>query len=183
MSQSDSTKDYYRVLGVEADASRGEIDRQYKRQAARHHPDLGGSEEQMKCLNEAYGVLKDQAARSEYDAGRTPPSEVSFVPSSVPAARDVGVFGHCLSAFLCLIIGLFLLLLVRFQWIWFLWPLAILAMFVIGFGVLMARSAMMAVNLSLPVTSRFRRHTKLQEIGFWTVVVSGAYAVYLILTE
>jgi hypothetical protein len=77
---------------------------------------------------------------------------------------------------------LFLLLLVRFQWIWFLWPLAILAMFVIGLGVLMARSEMMAVNLSLPVTNRFRRHTKLQEIGFWTVVVSGAYAVYLILT-
>jgi hypothetical protein len=183
MSQSNSSKDYYSVLGVAADASRVEIDRQYKRQAARHHPDLGGNEEQMKCLNEAYGVLKDQAARSEYDAGRTPPSEVSFVPSSASVARDVGVFGHCLSAFLCLIIGLFLLLLVRFQWIWFLWPLAILAMFVIGFGVLMARSAMVAVNSSLPATNRFRRHTKLQEIAFWTVIVSGAYAVYLILTE
>jgi len=183
MSESDSSKDYYGLLGVAADASRGEIDRQYKRQAARHHPDLGGSEEQMKCLNEAYGVLKDQAARCEYDASRTAPTEVSFVASSVPAAQNVGVFGHCLSAFLCLIIGLFLLLLVRFQWIWFLWPLAILAMFVIGFGILMARSAMVAVNLSLPVTNRFRRHTKLQEISFWTIVVSGAYAVYLILIE
>jgi len=183
MSESDSSKDYYGLLGVAADASRGEIDRQYKRQAARHHPDLGGSEEQMKCLNEAYGVLKDQAARCEYDASRTAPTEVSFVASSAPAAQNVGVFGHCLSAFLCLIIGLFLLLLVRFQWIWFLWPLAILAMFVIGFGILMARSAMVAVNLSLPVTNRFRRHTKLQEISFWTIVVSGAYAVYLILIE
>jgi hypothetical protein len=183
MSQSDSRKDYYSVLGVEVDASRGEIDRQYKRQAARHHPDLGGSEEQMKCLNEAYGVLKDQAARREYDAGRTIPTEVSFVPSSAAAAQNVGAFGHCLSALLCLIIGLFLLLLVRFQWIWFLWPLAILAMFVISFGVLMARSAMVAVNLSLPVTNRFRRYTKLQEIAFWTIVGTGAYAVYLILTE
>lgn len=183
MSQSDSSKDYYSVLGVEADASRGEIDRQYKRQAARHHPDLGGSEEQMKCLNEAYGVLKDQAARRDYDAGRTIPTEVSFVPASAPAAQNVGVFGHCLSALLCLIIGLFLLLLVRFQWIWFLWPLAILAMFVISFGVLMARSAMVAANSSLPVTNRFRRYTKLQEIAFWTIVGGGAYAVYLILTE
>jgi len=77
--------------------------------------------------------------------------------------------------------GLFLLLLVRFQWIWFLWPLAILSMFVIAFGVLMARSAMVAVNSSLPVTSRLRRHTTLQEIAFWTVVGSGAYAVYLVL--
>jgi len=86
MSRSDSSKDYYSVLGVEADASRGEIDRQYKRQAARHHPDLGGSEEQMKCLNEAYGVLKDQAARRDYDAGRTIPTEVSFAPASAPAS-------------------------------------------------------------------------------------------------
>ena len=65
--------------------------------------------------------------------------------------------GHCLSALLCLIAGLFLLLLVRFQWIWFLWPLAILALFVLGFGVLLARSAMVAVNASLPVTNQDQR--------------------------
>jgi DnaJ-like protein len=181
MSQANSRKDYYRVLGVDDEASRGEIDRQYKRQAARHHPDLGGSEEQMKSLNEAYAVLKDQATRRAYDAGRKRPAVVSAVPASAPAAQDVGVFGYCLSAFLCLIIGLFLLLLVRFQWIWFLWPLAILSMFVIAFGVLMARSAMVAVNSSLPVTSRLRSHTTLQEIAFWTIVGSGAYAVYLVL--
>ena len=181
MSQADSRKDYYGVLGVDEEAPRCEIDRQYKRQAARHHPDLGGSEEQMKSLNEAYAVLKDQATRRAYDAGRKRPPAVSAVPVSAPAAQDVGVFGHCLSAFLCLIIGLFLLLLVRFQWIWFLWPLAILSLFVIAFGILMARSAMVAVNSSLPVTSRLRRHTRLQEIAFWTIVGSGAYAVYLVL--
>ncbi|HSE22118.1 MAG TPA: hypothetical protein VLB68_10680, partial [Pyrinomonadaceae bacterium] len=98
-----------------------------------------------------------------------------------PAAQDFGVFGHCLSALLCLVAGLFLLLLVRFQWIWFLWPLAILAVFVIGFGVLLARSAMLAVNASLPVTNRLRRHTSLQEVAFWLVVVSGAYGLYLLL--
>jgi hypothetical protein len=182
MNSSDS-KDYYGVLGVDAEASGGEIDRQYKRQAARHHPDLGGSEEAMKSLNEAYGVLKNQVARREYDQGRKGSVEVAFVPASAPAAHDVGVFGHCLSAFLCLIIGLFLLLLVRFQWIWFLWPLAILAMFVIGFGVLMARSAMVAVNSSLSVRNPLRRHTRLQEIAFWTIVVSGAYGVYLVLFD
>ena len=182
MSRADSSKDYYGVLGVDEEASSGEIDRQYKRQAARHHPDLGGSEEQMKSLNEAYGVLKDQATRRAYDASRrVPVAAVSAIRVSAPAAQDVGVFGHCLSAFLCLIIGLFLLLLVRFQWIWFLWPLAILSLFVIAFGVLMARSAMVAVNSSLPVTSRLRRHTTLQEIAFWTIVGSGAYAVYLVL--
>src|SRR5882724_2275573 len=172
MNSSDS-KDYYGVLGVDAEASRGEIDRQYKRQAARHHPDLGGSEEQMKSLNEAYTVLKDQAARRAYDLDRQGSQERNFVPASAPAAQNVGVFGHCLSALFCLITGGFLLLLVRFQWIWFLWPLAILALFVLGFGVLMARSAMGAVNSSLPITNPLRRHTKLQEIAFWTVIAGG----------
>ena len=59
MSQFDSNKDYYGVLGVDKDASQVEIDRQYKREAAKHHPDRGGSEERMKSLNEAYGVLKE----------------------------------------------------------------------------------------------------------------------------
>src|SRR6266571_3947340 len=183
MSQFDSTKDYYDILGAEEGASARDIERLYKRLAARRHPDRGGSEDEMKSLNEAYGVLKDEAARRVYDLQRRKPREVAFRPVSAPPARDVGLYGQSLSALLCLSAGLFLLLLVRFQWIWFLWPLAILAMFVIGFGILMARSAMVAVNLSLPVTNRFRRHTKLQEISFWTIVVSGAYAVFLILIE
>ena len=183
MSQSSSNKDYYDVLGVDKRASRKDIHRQYKRQAARHHPDLGGSEEQMKSLNEAYTVLKDQAARRAYDLDRQGLQERNFVPASAPAAQNVGVFGHCLSALFCLITGGFLLLLVRFQWIWFLWPLAILALFVLGFGVLMARSAMVAVNSSLPITNPLRRHTKLQEIAFWTVIAGGGYVTYLVLAN
>jgi len=183
MSQSSSNKDYYDVLGVDKRASRKDIHRQYKRQAARHHPDLGGSEEQMKSLNEAYTVLKDQAARRAYDLDRQGSQERNFVPASAPAAQNVGVFGHCLSALFCLITGGFLLLLVRFQWIWFLWPLAILALFVLGFGVLMARSAMVAVNSSLPITNPLRRHTKLQEIAFWTVIAGGGYVTYLVLAN
>jgi hypothetical protein len=80
-----------------------------------------------------------------------------------------------------LIAGFFLLVLVRFQWIWFLWPLAILAVFVLGFGVLMARSAMKAANDSLPTTSRLKRHSRLQELVFWTVIASGAYGLYLLM--
>ncbi len=136
----------------------------------------------MKLLNEAYGVLKDEAARRQYDSQRKAPVALSFSVTSSPPARDIGVFGHCLNAFLCLLIGLFFLFLVRFQWIWFLWPLAILALLVILFGVLMARSAMVAVNASLPVTNRFRNHTILQETIFWVAVGGGAYGVYLILT-
>jgi len=182
MSRADLNKNYYDVLGVDEEASKSEIDRQYKRQAALHHPDLGGNEEEMKSLNEAYGVLKDQGARQAYDNSRRRYTRTTnYVPVSAPPAADFGVFGHCLSALLCLLAGMFLLLLVRFQWIWFLWPLAILAVFVIGFGVLLARSAMVAVNASLPVTNRLRRHKSLQEVAFWLVVVSGVCGLYLLI--
>lgn len=183
MSQFDSNKDYYGVLGVDKDASQGDIERQYKRQASKHHPDRGGSEERMKSLNEAYGVLKDQTLRDSYDATRRrPAAPQGFTPVTTPTARDVGLLGHILSAGLCLIAGMFLLLLVRFQWIWFLWPLAILAFVVLGFGVLLARSAMVAVNDSLPVTNPFKRHTKIQEVAFWMVIVSGVYGLYVLMT-
>ncbi|HKP81512.1 MAG TPA: DnaJ domain-containing protein, partial [Pyrinomonadaceae bacterium] len=183
MSQFDSNKDYYGVLGVDKDASQVEIDRQYKRQAAKDHPDRGGSEERMKSLNEAYGILKDTGLRNAYDARRRRPATYQgFAPVTTPTARDVGVFGHCLSALLCLIAGIFLLLLVRFQWMFFLWPLAILALFVLGFGVLLARSAMVAVDASLPVTNPFKGHTTLREMAFWVVIVSGGYGLYLVMT-
>ena len=178
----ESHKDYYVVLGVGEDATKSEIDRQYKRQASKHHPDLGGSEERMKSLNEAYGVLKDQSSRRDYDRARRYSEPVQhFVPVTKPTAHDVGVFGHVLSAFLCLIAGFFLLVLVRFQWIFFLWPLAILAVFILGFGILLARSAMIAVNASLPTTNRFKRHTLLQEVAFWSVTLTGVYGLYLLL--
>ena len=186
MSQFNSTKDYYAVLGVDKDASQVEIDRSYKRLAAKHHPDRGGSEERMKLLNEAYGVLKDTTLRRSYDAVRRPAAARTAAPGYVrvttPTARDVGVFGHVLSAGLCLAAGLFLLLLLRFQWIWFLWPMAILAVFVVGFGVLLARSAMVKVNQSLPVTNRFKRHTKIQEIAFWVVIITSCYALYVVMS-
>ena len=185
MSQFDSNKDYYAVLGVDKDASQTDIDRHYKRMASKHHPDRGGSEERMKSVNEAYGVLKDQSARRAYDVARRPrvTASSSFAPVAAPAARDTGVFGHCLSAGLCLIAGVFLLLLVRFQWIFILWPLAILAVFVVGFGVLLARSAMVKVNESLPVTNPFKRHTKLQEVAFWAVIITGGYGLYLLMSN
>jgi hypothetical protein len=181
MSRLDSNKDYYAVLGVDKHASQVDLDRQYKRMASQHHPDRGGSEEQMKLLNEAYGVLKDQASRRAYDETRRPPTTSPSFVRATPTARDVGLMGHCLSAFLCLTTGLFLLLLVRVHWIMFLWPLAIIAVFVVGFGILLARSAMVAVNDSLPVTNPLKRHTKLQEVAFWAVIVSGGYGLYLLM--
>ena len=181
MSQFDSTKDYYEILGANERTTPRDLERLYKRTAAQRHPDRGGSEEEMKSLNEAYSVLRNRERRYENDSQRVKP-EVSFVAASASAAQDVGLLGHGLSAFFCLLTGMFLLFLVRFQWIWFLWPLAILAALVIAAGVLMARSAMRAVNASLPVSNPFRRYTRLQEGVFWSVVIAGCYGLYLLLT-
>jgi len=181
MSQFDSNKDYYEVLGADENSSRSEIERLYKRLASQHHPDRGGSEARMKSLNEAYSVLKDDLIRRDYDAGRSKPQAAAFIPVATPTARDVGMFGQGLSALLCLLLGLFLLCLVRFQWIWFLWPLAILAFFIIVFGVLLAHAAMRSLKASLPASSLLR-HTLLQEMIFWILVGSGAYGIYLLFT-
>ena len=54
MSHPDPDKDYYSILGADQTASRDEIERLYKRLARQHHPDLGGSMEEMKVINEAY---------------------------------------------------------------------------------------------------------------------------------
>lgn len=183
MSQHESRTDYYAILGADEEASRSDIDKLYKRLAARRHPDRGGSEEEMKLLNEAYATLKDEVKRREYDAQRIKRAPNVFRPVSTPPAQDIGLFGHGLSAFFCLMLGLFLLFLVRIHWIRFLWPLAVLAVFVILFGVIMARNAMIAVNASLPVTNPWRRHTRLQEAMFWSLVAAGTYGVYLLLTS
>jgi hypothetical protein len=136
----------------------------------------------MKALNEAYCVLKDETRRREYDAKRRPHPAQPFVPTAAAPARDIGAFGHFLSAFLCLLVGLFLLFLVRFQWIWFLWPLAILSVFVIFFGVLMARSAAAAYQASLSVRNPLRSRVVLRETIFWAAVLSSGYGIYIILT-
>lgn len=182
MSEFDSSKNYYEILGAEQQASRREIERLYKRLASLHHPDRGGSEDEMKTLNEAYRVLKDESMRRDYDSQRSKPPAVAFVPATAAPTRDAGASGQALSAFLCLLMGLFLLVLVRSQWIWFLWPLAILAFFVIVFGVLLAHAAMLSFNESLPLSNPLRRHWLLQEAVFWIMVVSGGFALYLMLS-
>lgn len=181
MSQFDSEKDYYKILGADERTSPSDLERLYKRMAARRHPDRGGSEEEMKSLNEAYGVLRNKQMRTAYDAQRLRAVD-NPTPVASPAAQDIGLLGHGLSAFFCLLIGLFLLFLVRFQWIWFLWPLAILALLVVFAGVMMARGTMRAVNANLPVSNPLRNYTRMQEAIFWSVVFAGGYGVYLLLT-
>ncbi|MEK6191919.1 MAG: molecular chaperone DnaJ [Chloroflexota bacterium] len=63
-------RDYYDILGVERDASEGDIKRAFRRAAQKQHPDVdasSGSEERFKELNEAYRVLSDRQRRAAYD--------------------------------------------------------------------------------------------------------------------
>lgn len=186
-----SEKDYYSILGAHENASRAEIERLYKRRARDHHPDRGGNEEEMKSLNEAYGILRDEARRRDYDFQRRRAARSETVrvhvekdrpPYSSPSAEADMIYGKIAGAILCSAVGLILLFLVRFQWMWFLWPMGVLAFFVIIFGVMMARGAMIAARESLSLTHPARRYTKLQEALFWSVVSAAGYGVYLLLS-
>lgn len=177
--------DYYAILGASEDASPREIERLYKRLAHQRHPDRGGAEEDMKALNEAYRVLHNEGARREYDTERRQPVSPRMNQRAVhvsPAVREVGFYGQGLNAMLSVILGLLLLFLVRFNGLWFLWPLSILAAGVVGFGVLMAHSAVTHARASLNQSHPLRRFRVAQEIVFWLILGCGAYGIYLIWT-
>jgi hypothetical protein len=178
-----SKRDYYEILGAREDASPLEIERLYKRQARERHPDRGGAEDDMKALNEAYGVLHDANARRAYDDARHKPKPVRAQVHSAPAAREVGFYGQLLSALLAIALGLMLFLLVRFNGLWFLWPLSILALGVVVFGIMLLHSAMQNARSLLPVTHPVRRFTAIQEIAFWIVIIGGGVGLYILLAS
>ena len=63
-------KDYYATLGVEKTASPDEIQKAYRKQARKFHPDVNnsaGAEDRFKDITEAYEVLKDSEKRATYD--------------------------------------------------------------------------------------------------------------------
>src|SRR5215210_3272289 len=170
MNQFDSSKDYYSILGAADDASPGDIERLYKRLAVRHHPDRGGDEEEMKSLNEAYGVLRDEQSRAAYDAQRDRPGEpyadALQPPYSSPSAHADAISGQCVTALLFLAVGLVLLFVVRFQYVLFLWPLALLAGLLILAGIVHAHSAMSMMRETFAQTHPARRFRMAQEIAF-----------------
>ncbi|MBN1833847.1 MAG: J domain-containing protein [Deltaproteobacteria bacterium] len=66
-----AVKDYYRLLGVEREASSEEIKKAYRKLAMAYHPDRNrdkpGCEELLKDINEAYQVIGDEEKRRQYD--------------------------------------------------------------------------------------------------------------------
>ncbi|MCD6471460.1 molecular chaperone DnaJ [bacterium] len=61
-------EDYYKILGVDKNASSQEIKEAFRKLAQKYHPDKpGGDAEKFKKINEAYQVLSDPEKRKMYD--------------------------------------------------------------------------------------------------------------------
>uniref|UniRef100_A0A6Q2WS52 DnaJ homolog subfamily C member 7 n=1 Tax=Esox lucius TaxID=8010 RepID=A0A6Q2WS52_ESOLU len=72
-------KDYYKVLGVDKNATEDEIKKAYRKRALMHHPDRHSSasaevqkeeEKKFKEVGEAFTVLSDPKKKSRYDSGQ-----------------------------------------------------------------------------------------------------------------
>ncbi|XP_018902985.1 dnaJ homolog subfamily C member 7 [Bemisia tabaci] len=72
-------KDYYKILGIDKNASTDEIKKAYRKRALVHHPDRHANasenekkeqEKKFKEVGEAYGILSDPTKRMRYDSGQ-----------------------------------------------------------------------------------------------------------------
>lgn len=62
------SKDYYKTLGVNKNATEAEIKAAFRKLAHQHHPDKnGGDDKKFKEVNEAYQTLSDKNKRAQYD--------------------------------------------------------------------------------------------------------------------
>ncbi|HEY1870474.1 MAG TPA: DnaJ domain-containing protein, partial [Chitinophagaceae bacterium] len=63
--------DYYKVLGVDKNATEDEIKKAYRKLARKHHPDLNPNDKEahkkFQQINEANEVLSDPEKRKKYD--------------------------------------------------------------------------------------------------------------------
>lgn len=90
-----STKNYYKTLEVDSEASVEVIEVAFRRLARRYHPDVNGSQdakERMQALNEAYGVLHDAQQRRAYDLHLS--AQYHAEGSATSAANAQGRGGH-----------------------------------------------------------------------------------------
>ncbi|MHA1734089.1 MAG: DnaJ C-terminal domain-containing protein [Promethearchaeota archaeon] len=87
-------KDYYRILGVDKNATKEEIKRAFRKMARKHHPDVNPDKpeavQKFKEINEAYQVLSDDKKREMYDKFGV----VDGDPSGPAGGQGFGGFGE-----------------------------------------------------------------------------------------
>ena len=183
----DLDKDYYEVLCVSETASAEEIDRAFRSEARTRHPDGGGSEEEMKLLNEAHDVLSDSELRKAYDSARKPSipvygSSMAFDPQAASAAgplkipvSDEDFAGLVMGAGACIGLGLPLLVLIEMQWVFFLWPLRLIALGTLGLGMLMGHWALAAKHRQIRKTNGTLRSSTvlLHKVIYWAAALGA----------
>lgn len=81
-------KNYYKILGVAANATKEEIKKAYVALAKKYHPDVTSlpkeeAEKVMAAVNEAYAVLSDANKRSYYDSNGVTSQSVYAYDNSV----------------------------------------------------------------------------------------------------
>ena len=82
--------DYYKVLGVDHNASDDEIRKAYRKMSRKYHPDIAGAEfeEKFKEVNAAYDVLSNPEKRRMVDMGIDPND-----PAAARAGAGAGAAG------------------------------------------------------------------------------------------
>src|SRR5262249_34421175 len=191
----DAGRDYYRVLGVKEDATKDDLDRAYRIEARKRHPDGGGNEEEMKALNEAHDILSDPETRRAYDAERRP-KRISYPPANVfdPGAAsragtlkipisDPDFAGLVMGALACFGLGIPLLLLVEMQWMFILWPLRVMALGALTVGLYLSHSALVVKqrkSRSVGQTSS-RRLEIIRELIFWLIAAGFIGVLFFVL--
>ena len=87
-------KDYYKILGVDKNASQKDIQKAYRKLARKHHPDVNpgdsSAEEKFKEINEANEVLSDPEKRKEYDELSAYYQQYGQWPGAAGARRSAG---------------------------------------------------------------------------------------------
>ena len=66
-----NSKDYYKILGLDKDATQDDIKKAYRKLAIQYHPDKNAgnkqAEQKFKQISQAYSVLSDPQKKKQYD--------------------------------------------------------------------------------------------------------------------